>query len=132
MRKIRRFVDMMGQSLKNLLKPTIKGNTILFPKEHVPLPFAFRGAPYVDEEKCTICRTCEQICSSRTIQIFETEDLKIFNLSFNLAQCIYCGMCQYQCPENAIFLLDSGSNAWLLADFTLDSMQRSWFVEKRN
>ncbi|MFX0206307.1 MAG: 4Fe-4S binding protein [Candidatus Hodarchaeota archaeon] len=124
------YVTMLRESLKNMIKRSVKGSTVLFPTEHVSLPPGFRGVPQVIEDKCILCRSCERICPSHTIQIHKTDTAKTFKFTINLAQCLFCGMCQYHCREDAIHLLDYGSETWLLADLTMDSMQRSWTIVK--
>jgi heterodisulfide reductase subunit A len=53
---------------------------------------------YFDEEKCTLCRLCENICDFNAIEIK--------NQKLNLTQlnCVGCGSCAAMCPEDALYV----------------------------
>ncbi len=52
--------------------------------------------PVVDEEKCTHCRLCAEVCAYRAIAVLKTRVLVFPQL------CHGCGACAYLCPEHAI------------------------------
>jgi MinD superfamily P-loop ATPase len=53
--------------------------------------------PKVDEEKCTYCGKCAEVCAYNAITLFK-ENVLIFP-----ELCHGCGACGYLCPESAIF-----------------------------
>jgi len=56
----------------------------------------FTPVPSVDEEKCTYCRKCSEICRFNAIAVFGDVILTFPEL------CHSCGGCMEVCPENAI------------------------------
>lgn len=52
--------------------------------------------PEVDEEKCTYCGKCAQVCAFNAIAVLGNHVLVFPEL------CHGCGACTYLCPENAI------------------------------
>ena len=54
--------------------------------------------PYVNEDKCTSCGTCKNICPKDAIKIVD----KIPEFDYN--KCIRCYCCQEMCPTKAIIL----------------------------
>jgi len=67
------------------LKPVITGS------ESVYIP-----VPKVDEDKCTYCGKCAQVCAYNAIAVLGEHVLTFPQL------CHGCGACSYLCPENAI------------------------------
>ncbi len=67
------------------LKPEITG------QERVCLP-----VPVVDQDKCTLCRKCEEICQYNAIVCMGKQTLVFQEL------CHACGGCALVCPANAI------------------------------
>jgi MinD superfamily P-loop ATPase len=67
------------------LKPVITG------QENVCLP-----VPKIDEEKCTYCGKCAEVCAYHAIAVLPKNILVFPNL------CHGCGACTYLCPEKAI------------------------------
>lgn len=68
-----------------LLKPIITGS------ESVSIP-----VPKVDEDKCTYCGKCAQVCAYHAIAVLGEYVLTFPQL------CHGCGACSYLCPEKAI------------------------------
>ena len=68
-----------------LLKPVITSS------ESVYIP-----VPKVDEDKCTYCGKCAQVCAYHAIAVLGEHVLTFPQL------CHGCGACSYLCPENAI------------------------------
>jgi MinD superfamily P-loop ATPase len=52
--------------------------------------------PAVDEEKCTYCRRCAQVCAYKAIAVVKKKVLVFPQL------CHGCGACSYLCPDHAI------------------------------
>jgi MinD superfamily P-loop ATPase len=52
--------------------------------------------PVVDEEKCTYCGKCAEVCAFNAIAVFGNHVLTFSQL------CHGCGACSYLCPEKAI------------------------------
>ena len=67
------------------LKPTITRS------EAVSIP-----VPKVDEEKCTYCGKCAEVCAYNAIAVMKQKVLVFPEL------CHGCGACSYLCPEKAI------------------------------
>jgi len=67
------------------LKPTI------IEKQAVYIP-----VPEIDEEKCTHCGKCSEVCAFHAIMVLKNKVLTFPEL------CHGCGACSYLCPESAI------------------------------
>jgi MinD superfamily P-loop ATPase len=67
------------------LKPTIDQ------REDVAIPI-----PKIDENKCTYCGKCAEVCAYNAIAVLPKNVLVLPNL------CHGCGACSYLCPEEAI------------------------------
>ena len=48
---------------------------------------------------CTGCRTCEQLCAHKAIQMVEDNE-GFITASINQELCVDCGLCQKRCPQN--------------------------------
>lgn len=55
---------------------------------------------FVDKEKCTGCKICEQYCPDFCIEVKEFEDKKYAVVDYNY--CKGCGVCASVCPQGAI------------------------------
>jgi ferredoxin len=51
----------------------------------------------VDQERCTGCRRCEEVCPHA---VFTVDDRKV--AVTNRGDCMQCGACQMNCPAGAI------------------------------
>ena len=58
--------------------------------------------PYVDEDLCIACGTCEGVCPADP-NVFEIEDV---SKVVNPEECIECEACVGACPVQAIELKD--------------------------
>ncbi len=65
-------------------------------------PEDFRGRIAHDDEKCTACGACANMCPSGAIDLVEEESR--FRITYNLWKCSFCGTCQLVCPEEAVRL----------------------------
>ena len=86
-----------------------------------PTPIAYRGRVAVDESKCVGCSTCAQVCACQAIRLNE-EDEGI-RLTVWHSHCSFCGLCEFYCPTDAIYL----TNDWDLSHASGDTyaMQES-------
>ena len=100
----------------NLVKPPV---TLQYPDERPVIPNGYRGVPTLvrdphGREKCVSFQLCEFVCPPKAIritpgEILETEDNNHVEkapkeFEINMLRCIYCGLCQEVCPEEAIWL----------------------------
>jgi len=63
-------------------------------------PDGFRGVPEVDNEKCTGCGACVEVCPAKAIEIVDRGDERM--VKFDHTKCIFCGFCEEVCPDDAI------------------------------
>ena len=90
-----------------------------YPEEKWPMPEGYRGAPVLvmdqdGREKCVSCQLCEFVCPPRAIRItpgsipgsdpFASVEKRPQEFDIDMLRCIYGGMCEEVCPEEAIFL----------------------------
>ena len=82
--------------LKQAITALIKGPyTTRFPKEpHLPFE-RFRGRPKFDEENCTGCGACVEVCPSGALSMRDAGDKRILEIRWDI--CIFCGQCQANC-----------------------------------
>ena len=55
----------------------------------------------IDLEKCDGCGTCVDICP---VEVFEIRDEK--SVIVNLDECLVCMVCETECPNNAIEVIE--------------------------
>jgi NAD-dependent dihydropyrimidine dehydrogenase PreA subunit len=55
----------------------------------------------VDNDKCTGCGTCVDVCP---MDVFEIEDEK--SVPVKTDECLLCRACEVQCPESAIQIIE--------------------------
>jgi formate hydrogenlyase subunit 6/NADH:ubiquinone oxidoreductase subunit I len=103
-------MSVLREMFENLLSRPI---TILYPKEKVPIPLAFRGRVSITDEKCIGCSKCSLVCPARAITMVEGQreiEFKGKTLArkkrpqVKLYKCIRCGLCERHCPTGAIEL----------------------------
>lgn len=61
---------------------------------------------FIDEEKCTQCELCQEVCRFEAI-----EDFKVDPVS-----CEGCGFCSQVCPDEAISMRENLSGHWFISD----------------
>lgn len=96
-----------------------KKDTLQYPEEKHAFGPRYRGVPalVVDQdgrEKCVACYMCQWVCPPLAITIEAAEypkhdklhSIEKFAAKFdiNMLRCIYCGLCEDACPEEAIFM----------------------------
>jgi MinD superfamily P-loop ATPase len=93
----------LALSLKDIEKVQLLDCDVEEPNDHVflkPKITSRRAVPVlvpkVDEEKCTYCGKCAQVCAYHAIAVLGNHVLTFPQL------CHGCGACSYLCPEKAI------------------------------
>ncbi len=93
----------LALSLKDTCKVQLLDCDVEEPNDHIFLkPVITRNeavylpVPKVDEEKCTYCGKCAEVCAYRAVAVFPKHIMVFPNL------CHGCGACSYLCPEEAI------------------------------
>jgi Ni,Fe-hydrogenase III small subunit/NAD-dependent dihydropyrimidine dehydrogenase PreA subunit len=73
----------------------LQGDPIVHDVHHASLPPLFRGMPEIHPEQCPAgCNECQKVCPTNAIQI---DPLRI-----DLGLCVFCPLCEQQCPEKII------------------------------
>jgi ferredoxin len=65
-------------------------------------PRASLGAVEVDQDLCTVCLACVNLCPTHALT---SADGSIPELRFTESRCVQCGLCEHGCPERAISLV---------------------------
>lgn len=91
---------------KQYLKEKSLKKLILKLKEDFKIKGAIENAPFgfinIEQEKCTACGLCAEICPRNALILDNgAEEL---NISFDNLRCTACGLCKKICPENAIII----------------------------
>lgn len=55
----------------------------------------------IDDEKCTGCGTCVEICPVEVLEIQNEKSVPV-----NVEECLVCRACEAQCPETAIQVVE--------------------------
>ena len=58
----------------------------------------------VDEDKCTGCGTCVDVCPVAVFELQEGD--KTLSVPVNENDCIICRVCEVQCAEEAIVIVE--------------------------
>jgi len=66
----------------------------------------------IDEEKCTQCGLCQELCRFKAIR-----DFKVDHIS-----CEGCGFCYHICPSEAITMKENLSGHWFISDTKYGSL----------
>jgi MinD superfamily P-loop ATPase len=61
---------------------------------------------YIDEERCTQCGLCQELCRFSAITDFRVDPVS----------CEGCGFCSYICPVEAITMKENMSGHWFVSD----------------
>jgi len=88
--------DVDAADLHLLLKPTVKQEN----------EFWSGQLAFIDEEKCTQCGLCQELCRFDAIKDYMV----------NPVACEGCGFCSHICPEEAITMRENMSGHWFISD----------------
>jgi len=88
--------DVDAADLHMLLRPTVKEEN----------EFWSGQVAVIDEEKCTQCGLCEQVCRFDAIKDFKVDPIS----------CEGCGFCYQVCPAEAVTMKECLSGHWFIAE----------------
>lgn len=95
-RKVLADCDVDAADLHLLLSPSVK-------EKH---EFWSGQIAIIDEEKCTQCGLCQDVCHVAAITDFKVDPVS----------CEGCGFCFHICPAEAIIMKESLSGHWFISD----------------
>lgn len=108
------FLDLIGGLSLTFKYMFSKSVTMQYPDKEKWVPFPRHRGHHLlrrdehGENKCVACELCAKICPCDCITVvpYEDENRKRRPLVFDvdLARCLYCGLCEDSCPEEAIAL----------------------------
>jgi len=85
---------------------------VLQPTMHASHEFWSGQIAVIDEEKCTQCGLCQDLCRFRAINDFRVDP----------TSCEGCGFCFHICPAEAITMKESMSGHWFISDTKYGSL----------
>jgi len=88
--------DVDAADLHLLLSPSVKQEN----------EFWSGQVAFIDEEKCTQCGLCQDVCRFDAIDDFKVDPIS----------CEGCGFCSHVCPVEAITMKESLSGRWFISD----------------
>jgi len=88
--------DVDAADLHLLLRPTVNKEEEFWSGE----------VAIIDEEKCTQCGLCQEICRFEAIKDFKVDS----------ASCEGCGFCYNICPEEAVTMQENLSGRWFISE----------------
>jgi len=95
-KKVLADCDVDAADLHLLLSPSVKEEN----------EFWGGKVAFIDEEKCTRCGLCQDICHFAAIKDFQVDPIA----------CEGCGFCSHICPVEAITMKESLSGHWFMSD----------------
>ncbi|MDI6815457.1 MAG: ATP-binding protein [Dehalococcoidales bacterium] len=60
---------------------------------------------WIDQEKCTLCGLCQEVCHFEAIKDFRVDPIS----------CEGCGLCSHVCPEQAITMRENLAGEWFIS-----------------
>lgn len=73
----------------------LQGDPTIRDVRDVKLQPLFRGFPIIEDKKCiSECKKCAEVCP--------TEAIKLNPLQIDLGLCVFCPLCEEECPEKII------------------------------
>jgi NADH-quinone oxidoreductase subunit I len=120
-----------------------KKDTLQYPEEQRQFGERYRGVPALvkdqdGREKCVGCYMCQWVCPPLAINIeageYEADGdqhqiekyPKVFEI--NMLRCIYCGLCEEACPEEAIFMSKTYAVTGLARDLLIFDKQKLYEI----
>jgi MinD superfamily P-loop ATPase len=88
--------DVDAADLHLLLSPSVKQKN----------EFWSGQVAYIDEDKCTQCGLCQELCRFNAIRDFRVDPVS----------CEGCGFCSHICPDEAIAMKENMSGYWFISD----------------
>lgn len=88
----------LGEVLSHLFKQPA---TCDYPAVRAQIPNRFRGKIICFESKCVGCKICIRDCPANGISLTKVAD-KQFQITIDLARCLYCAQCVDSCPRKAL------------------------------
>jgi len=79
---------------------------LLSPSEKVRNEFWSGQVAYIDEDKCTECGLCQELCRFNAIKDFRVDAVS----------CEGCGFCSHVCPVEAITMSERMAGYWFVSD----------------
>jgi len=79
---------------------------LLSPLERQKSEFWSGQVAYIDEDKCTECGLCQELCRFNAIKDYRV----------NPVSCEGCGFCSHICPVEAISMKENMSGYWFISD----------------
>jgi len=79
---------------------------LLSPSERQKSEFWSGQVAYIDEDTCTQCGLCQELCRFNAIKDFRVDPVS----------CEGCGFCSHICPVEAITMKESMSGYWFISD----------------
>ena len=79
---------------------------LLSPSERQKSEFWSGQVAYIDEDECTDCGLCQELCRFNAIKDFRVDPVS----------CEGCGFCSHICPVEAITMRENMSGYWFVSD----------------
>ena len=79
---------------------------LLSPSERQKSEFWSGQVAYIDEERCTQCGLCQELCRFNAIKDFRVDPIS----------CEGCSFCSHICPAEAITMKENMSGYWFISD----------------
>jgi MinD superfamily P-loop ATPase len=79
---------------------------LLSPSERQKSEFRSGQVAHIDEDRCTECGLCQQLCRFNAIKDFRVDPVS----------CEGCGFCSHICPVEAITMKENMSGYWFISD----------------